>query len=514
MAEFDAQQWLAQNPEPDDDESSLPCPLCNSAQDEDVLLLCDGCEAAYHTHCVGINDVPQGDWYCMECVHLFGITDAPGASDAGSPSPRPQIVRRPNPRSARGFHVRTRARLRTVRRQARNAEWQGAWGQFAGRFFEMSELDLDNQDDDEDLEQYRLYQQNDQRELHRWQQRIEIAHRLGARAAFADNIPPQISERLQPLAQPVEETREERRAWGAFDRAREADSRNGSGGPRKRRTRSATASPSEPVPEPERKLKRPRTRRLPNQGEASGSAPSPAAPGPSVVRPPNSLSARNGHGRVENEPPLVSSLLKELEPNAPSEDETLVVATNWRSLPEASSPAMSPSPSNHSSPRALSLTPPPLPRTNGREASPTLSLSTHIEPRYPPANYSPNRATSDHSESEMRPGRAEVRPLELRQPRPRRPRPAQPRAVDMSPTRLAMTHEEKKSINAIVKGALRPHWRAQKLTTEQYEAINRQISRKLYDEVKDASALDEETRQSWETRASQEVAEAVAELRI
>ncbi|KAM4054669.1 PHD-finger domain-containing protein [Hirsutella rhossiliensis] len=497
VAEFDAQQWLAQNPDPEDDESSLPCPVCNSAEHEDVLLLCDGCEAAYHTHCVGMDYVPQGDWYCMECVHLFEFTDAPGASDAGTRSPRPQTVRRPNSRDVRGYHVRTRARLRTVRRQARNAEWQGAWGQFSGRFFEMSDLDLDNHDDDEDLEQYRLFQQHDQRELQRWQQRVNIAHRLGARAEFANSIPPQISERLQPPPQPVEETREERRAWGAFDRAREADSRNGSGGPRKRRNRSVTASPSEPVPEPERKLKRPRTRRLPNQ-----------------VRPANGLSSRNGLGRVENEPPLVSSLLKELEPNAPSEDETPVLVTNRRSQPEASSPAISPSPSNHSSPRALSLTPPPLPRTNGREASPTLSLSTHIEPRYPPANYSPNRATSDHSDSETRRGRAEVRPLELRQPRPRRPRPTQSRAEEMSPTRLAMTHEEKKSINAIVKGALRPHWRAQKLTTEQYEAINRAISRKLYDEVKDASALDEETRQSWEKRATQEVAEAVAELRI
>ncbi|PHH91029.1 hypothetical protein CDD83_1922 [Cordyceps sp. RAO-2017] len=210
---------------------------------------------------------------------------------------------------------------------------------------------------------------------------------------------------------------------------------------------------------------------------------------------------------------MVSSLLKELEPNAPSEDETAMLATTWRLLPEASSPAISPSPSNHSSPRALSLTPPPLPRTNGRESSPTLSLSTHIEPRYPPANYSPNRSASDqHSDSEARPSRPEARPLELRQPRPRRPRPVPPRAEDSSPTRATMTHEEKKSINEIVKSALRPHWRAQKLTTEQYEAINRAISRKLYDEVRDASSLDEESRRSWEKRATQEVAQAVAEL--
>jgi hypothetical protein len=75
-----------------------------------------------------------------------------------------------------------------------------------------------------------------------------------------------------------------------------------------------------------------------------------------------------------------------------------------------------------------------------------------------------------------------------------------------------MTQEEKKSINDIVKIALRPHWRAQKLTTEQYAIINRDISRKLYDEVKDAASLDKESRRIWEKRATQEVAQAVAEL--
>lgn len=75
-----------------------------------------------------------------------------------------------------------------------------------------------------------------------------------------------------------------------------------------------------------------------------------------------------------------------------------------------------------------------------------------------------------------------------------------------------MTHEEKRNINDIVKNALRPHWRAQKLTTEQYATINRDISRKLYDEVRGATSLDNESRRVWEKRATQEVAQAVAEL--
>lgn len=517
VAEFDVQAWLGDNIAEEEEEEGNPCPICNSAEREDILLLCDSCDAAYHTHCIGLDHIPEGDWYCMECAHLFHLTDDRlDRTDAEPASPRSQVPpQRPSTREVRGYHVRTRQRLRRARRQARNAEWQGAWGQFSGRFYEMSDLDLDNHDDeDDDLEQFRRFQQLDRRELQRWQQRMDIANRLGARDTFASTIPPQISERLQPPPPPVEETRDERRAWGAFDRARDAESSTTAC--RKRKSRSVTASPAEPLQEPERKLKRPRTRRRPTQAEASASASSPATSGPPNVRRTNGTSAlRNGVTRLENNTPLVSSLLKELEPLEPnplSEDETPAMTPNWRIPPEASSPVLSASPSNHSSPRALSLTPPPLPSLGGRPTSPTLSLSTHIEPRYPPANYSPTRSNSDHVEAEPRSAKLESRPLELRQPRPRRAHQVSSRTEDTSPTRCKMTQEEKKSINDIVKNALRPHWRAQKLTTEQYATINRDISRKLYDEVKDASSLDERSRRTWEKRATQEVAQAVAEL--
>lgn len=531
MAEFDVQQWLGENAEEEEEESN-PCPICNSAEREDILLLCDSCDAAYHTHCIGLDRIPDGDWYCMECAHLFELTEESqnGSQPVDSEAqPRPRQVRRPVTRQHRGWHVRTRARLRRARRQARNAEWQGPWGQFSGRFYEMSDLDLDNHDEeDEDLENFRRFQQLDRHELQRWQQRMSIANRLGAHDAFVSTIPPQISERLQPVATPpppppVQETRDERRAWGALDMAREAAGSPVTVNARKRKAKSSTASPAEPLPEPERKLKRPRTRRLTVHGEPSTSASSPAAAGPSnqqqarpaiATSPINGPSSRPGQlHQTPNEPALVSALLKELEPSAQSEDENGAMLP-IRHMPDASSPAISPSPSNHSSPRAMSLTPPPLPRLNGRPTSPTLSLSTHIEPVYAPANYSPTRYSSDHSDSESRPVRANImRTVEIRQPRPRRPQPTTTgRTADSSPTRLTMTQEDKKSINEIVKSALRPHWRAQKLTTEQYAAINRDISRQLYEEVKGASVLDEATRRRWEKRADQAVAQALSDL--
>ncbi|KAF5020754.1 hypothetical protein F66182_7214 [Fusarium sp. NRRL 66182] len=549
VAEFDVRQWLGENPEEDEEEQGNPCPICNSSEREDVLLLCDSCDAAYHTHCIGLDDIPDGEWYCMECSHLFQLVQEPESAEPADRSPRPPRVRRPNPRNGRGYHVRTRERLRRARRQARNVEWQGAWGQFSGRFYEMSDLDLDNHDnEDEDLEQYRRFQEVGRRELERWQQRMDIARRLGARDVFANNIPPAISERLQPAPEPVQETADERRAWGALDRARETE--EPSTNSRKRKGRSVTASPCEPAQEPERKLKRPRTRRLPTQnGEGSSSVSSPA-PGPSTARVANGTTSRNGvAGNGSIDPPLVSSLLKELEPSNMSEDETSTTANGWRYPAEASSPALSPaispSPSAFSSPRALSITPPPLLNLNGRPTSPTLSLSSTIQPRYLPANYSPTRSSRDHSprashdhsargghdqsprpnhdhsprvthdqsDSETRPNKLpESRPLEIRQPRPRRPSQVPAQSKDQSPTEINITQEDKISINEIVKGALRPHWRSRRLTPEQYSVINRDISRKLYDEVKGAALLNDEARRQWQTRATREVAQAVAEL--
>ncbi|KAL6596562.1 hypothetical protein ACP70R_047205 [Stipagrostis hirtigluma subsp. patula] len=47
------------------------CSVCNSPDDEDLLLLCDLCDsaAAAHTYCVGLGDtVPEGDWFCSDCA--------------------------------------------------------------------------------------------------------------------------------------------------------------------------------------------------------------------------------------------------------------------------------------------------------------------------------------------------------------------------------------------------------------------------------------------------------------
>lgn len=44
------------------------CTECNNCGDDDLLLLCDMCDSAAHTFCVGLGRaVPLGDWFCRSC---------------------------------------------------------------------------------------------------------------------------------------------------------------------------------------------------------------------------------------------------------------------------------------------------------------------------------------------------------------------------------------------------------------------------------------------------------------
>ncbi|XP_078594728.1 lysine-specific demethylase 5A-like isoform X17 [Branchiostoma floridae x Branchiostoma japonicum] len=46
------------------------CHSCGKGDDESHLLLCDGCDDAFHTYCLipPLTDIPKGDWRCPKCV--------------------------------------------------------------------------------------------------------------------------------------------------------------------------------------------------------------------------------------------------------------------------------------------------------------------------------------------------------------------------------------------------------------------------------------------------------------
>jgi hypothetical protein len=47
---------------------NLACQLCNGIEAWDLMLLCSKCNNGYHTFCVGLDEVPEGDWYCSPCL--------------------------------------------------------------------------------------------------------------------------------------------------------------------------------------------------------------------------------------------------------------------------------------------------------------------------------------------------------------------------------------------------------------------------------------------------------------
>lgn len=45
------------------------CELCSRSDREDIMLLCDGCDAGYHMDCLTppLTEIPEGSWYCDNC---------------------------------------------------------------------------------------------------------------------------------------------------------------------------------------------------------------------------------------------------------------------------------------------------------------------------------------------------------------------------------------------------------------------------------------------------------------
>lgn len=62
------------------------CKVCGVDKDDDSVLLCDTCDAEYHTYCLEppLVRIPEGNWYCPSCVTGdFMVQDASEHSQVG-----------------------------------------------------------------------------------------------------------------------------------------------------------------------------------------------------------------------------------------------------------------------------------------------------------------------------------------------------------------------------------------------------------------------------------------------
>lgn len=54
--------------------SPQTCLVCRRGDDDEHLLLCDGCDRGCHLYChrPRMTEVPEGDWFCSVCVARVG----------------------------------------------------------------------------------------------------------------------------------------------------------------------------------------------------------------------------------------------------------------------------------------------------------------------------------------------------------------------------------------------------------------------------------------------------------
>ena len=416
-------------------------------------------------------------------------------------------------------------------------------------------LDLDFPYDDEEsaatyMRRHRQRNEINQREQYAWQRRMEVEELHGAGGRFRETESTLLDHRpghslpARPSAQQPEaaneESAEELIAWHAYDQAIAAES---STSPlRKKKRKSASASPAEAdATTSGRPVKRARSSRPQAQAqaqaptEANGSA-SPSMtqrrPSPRPSPPPRRVQQTNS----TSGPSFLQSLLKEVEdssvpnqgsrPYRPSPLTGQSPPTEQQS-PQPSSPALSPLPSNHSSPRAMSATPPP-PHVHVRPVSPT-GLSSSIQPLYPATDGGPLQTSPEaqHTHPEARAhaigGTKSRVPVKIAQPTPigRIPRalqqtsppPSRPRSNEASPTRTPLSFSAKSDVQKMVSAALKPFYNEQIISKDEYTSVNRDTCHKLYDKIGDFEALDVEGKARWEKVAGEEVTKAVGALK-
>ena len=495
------------------EEETTPCPKCGNADNEDVMLLCDRCNAGYHTYCVGLDTVPTADWFCESCEATRAL---PSVSES-----RGWLNQHTSNR-------RTRAQIRRARNQddISSSSWARVWQSVWDRL----NIDLDFPfEDPAPAPRSRSHHRRDG--VRAWERRLQVAERQGGASRFRDTAPaifdrPTLSRpRHEP---PRPESTEEVMAWNALEKARDIQ---GDPSSQSRKRKSATSSPTEPTkptenarkrarrsatssptdlaaPKPQRPLKRPNTRRAPAMSVVTN-----GTNGESSRPRQRSIAsvAASSPDATGNPPTFLQSLLQEVESSAVPEGSGL--QTHLHSdhpSPQAFSPAASPAGSNHPSPGAMSGTPPPI---SPRSLSP-VPLTSRIEPVYPKA---PDLNYEDLSPM----GKALHRRTSKSQTRVPRwvmttaSKEAQPRArsEETSPTRASMSLPAKESVQKLVKEALREPYTNNQVNKDQYTDINRAVSRLLYEKVGENGIAENEGNQTWQQMANQEVQKAIAALK-
>jgi len=370
------------SPEEDEEEDSnrWRCIICGRADQEDVLLLCDNCNDAYHTHCLDIDGIPEGDWFCPNCI---AFTNVEWTRPISPPSRHARTAIQTilqGPRAAR------RGSRQSRRRQLQQQQWDRAWASLRDRTWEQLNADVR---EDEALEDIRGLTQRQEEERIRWMNRLSRSNNSGAAYLRATRSESGQSNRGDTPPAAMSDP-EEDRAWSLFEAAKSSVERSTK---RARRTSSRedtpassrNATPRTPVRSPPaqtRRLKRPRTRRVTP----------PAVETQSDIEPKTPVNRRASHvldtERKQSGGTFLQGLLENINrPKSPGTPLDSTVLT-----PAARSLLFGPSPPH--SPPLLPTTSSPIPADSFPSLSDLLPVSPEPIPRH--RSSSPSFAVKSH----------------------------------------------------------------------------------------------------------------------
>ena len=159
------------------DEARWRCIICGQADQEDVLLLCDNCNDPYHSYCLDLDGIPEGDWFCPNCVNFTNI-------DTARNFPAPGRRARTAVQATRGRRVGRQSRRWLLQQQ----QWDRAWARMRDRTWDHLDADVR---EEESMEDVRGLTQRQEEERVRWMNRLSHSTNSGAaylRATRSESI--------------------------------------------------------------------------------------------------------------------------------------------------------------------------------------------------------------------------------------------------------------------------------------------------------------------------------------
>jgi len=416
------------------DETRWRCIVCGRTDQEDVLLLCDNCNDAYHTYCLSLDAIPEGDWFCPNCINFSQIHFI-----------RPSTAPRDHARTAMETHSRGRERTSRRRQLQQQQQWARAWARLRDRAWEALDADV-RADEERAPSAERGLTRHQHEERLRWITRLSHSPTSGAaylRSTQSESGHSGGARGDTPPAAAMSDP-EEDRAWNLFDEARSSVERAAKRPRRSTMTASTSRedtpttaggqTPKTPVRSPPtqtRRLKRPRTSRVtPPSKEAAPSVQVASAVTPVMNRRTSTVATTDDSSGGTFLQSLLSDINRPKSPQTPLDLSTALT-------PAARALLFGPSPP-HS---------PPLPATPPNTSDSPASLSESLSPLEGPLP-SPTRRAS-------------------------------------SPSFAVKSH-----IQYLVSQALKPHYRTGRLSRDEFTEVNKTICRRLYDVVERGEAVD------------------------